>query len=181
MEDVFGGLAGGPGDGSPPVDVASLEAILDDAAVLGVELEPRFRVLAVTFEPTPERVPWPETRDRRIQVLCFPVSTILASFRREGDGEGELLSFTESQLVDVAGAVAGARAQGPLFGRPEPRPGSWGPRFSMEGRSTAPDGTRRTITLALRDGELALDLFARFDDLEVRGPTGETIDPGAHP
>jgi len=177
VEDVFGGLAGDPGDGSggAPVDIPALEDVLDGAALWGLELDPRFRVLAATLEPTAERYPWGETDDRRIQLLCFPVSTILGSFRRNRPMETELLSFTEAQLVDVVAAFDGAIVATPLFGQPEPRPGSWGPRFSLEGRSSAPDGTRRTLTLAIAHEDLTLHLFARFDDLQLKAPDGRDL------
>jgi hypothetical protein len=178
VEDVFGGLAGGPGDGAGGgrVELGALEAVLDGAALWGLELDPKFRVLAATFEPTPERYPWGATDDRRIQVLCFPVSTILGSFRRELPTETELLSFTEAQLVDVVAAFDGATVTAPLFAQPEPRPGSWGPRFSLEGRSSAPDGVTTTLTIALRHEDLVLQLFARFDEVRVQDPAGQPLE-----
>ncbi len=177
MDNVFGGLAGGPDEPreGPRIDPASLEPVLDGARLWGVELDTRFRVLAATFEPTLERWPWQHTDDRRVQVLCFPVSTILASLRRESDEQRAVLEFDAEQLLDVVGAFDGARVEGPLFGRPEPQPGSWGPQFSMQGRSTAPDGVRHTITVQLRHEELALDLFARFDELQATDATGEWL------
>lgn len=177
MEDVFGGLAGGPGDGSGggSVDLAALEAVLDGAALWGLELDPRFRVLAATFEPTAERYPWGETDDRRVQLLCFPVSTILGSFRRNLPLETELLSFTEAQLVDVVEAFGGAPVAAPLFAQPEPRPGLWGPRFSLEGRSSAPDGIRTTLTIAIAHEDLTLHLFARFDEVQLKAPDGTEL------
>ena len=183
MDDVFGGLAGAPGGdgGGAPVEPDRLEPVLESARLWGVELDTRYRVLACTFEPTAERYPWPSggngeaEGDRRIQVLGFPVSTILASLRRETEEERELLEFGEEQLVDVVAAFDGAPVSGPLFGLPEPRPGSWGPRFSLQGRSSAPDGTRRTLTIAVRHEELALDVFARFDELTLKDAAGEDL------
>jgi hypothetical protein len=172
--DVFGGISGGPDD-SAGQDVATLEAVLDGAALWGMELDPRYRVLAATFEPVAANHAWGETSDRRLQVLCHPVSTILASLRRDHDGGRELLAFTEEQLVDVVAAFDGAPVSTPLFGQPEPRPGTWGPRFSVEGRSTAPDGTSRTLTVSLRHEELSLDVFARFDDIDLKGPDGTEL------
>jgi hypothetical protein len=174
VEDVFGGLTGGPGGGG--VQPSALEPVLDGAALWGLELDPRFRVLAATFEPTPARYPWPSTDDRRIQVLCFPVSTILGVMRRQLPTTTELLSFTEQQLVDIVAAFDGAPVAAPLFAQPEPRPGLWGPRFSLEGRSTAPDGTRTTLTLLLTHEDLELRLFARFDDVALRGPEGAALE-----
>ena len=174
MGDVFGDGAGVP-SGSGGFEPAALEAVLHGAALWGLELEPRFRVLAATFEPTADRYPWGETDDRRIQVLCFPVSTILASLRREVDGERQLLSFAEEQLVDVVAALEGAPIAAPLFDQPEPRAGAWGPEFSLEGRSTAPDGTSHTITFRGATAELRFDLFARFDEIEVKDPEGRDL------
>jgi hypothetical protein len=174
----------------PPVrTLAQLETVLDGAALLGLELDTRYRVLAVTLEPTRERYPWGSGSDsvvvvdRRVQLLLSPVSTILGSLRRRGvTGERErteVLTFTDEQLVDIAGALDGAPVLGPLFGRPEPRPGSWAPEWSLEGRSTAGDGITHTVTLSARSddggGELALDLFARFDEVLVRDARGSDL------
>ena len=173
MGDVFGGLAGTPNgdDGG----LAALGGVLDGAALWGMELDPKFRVLAVTFEPTAERYAWGDTEDRRVQVLCFPVSTILASLRRDAADTTEVLAFEEGQLVDVVAALGGPAVSAPVFGRPEPRPGSWGPRFSMEGRATAGDGVRHTLLVEARSEDLAFDVFARFDDVEVKDAAGSPL------
>ncbi|MTV26865.1 hypothetical protein FTX61_15790 [Nitriliruptoraceae bacterium ZYF776] len=161
-------------------DTAALESAFDGAAVLGLELDTRYRVLALTLEPTDGRAPWTAGRpDQRLQVLCSPVSTILASLRRRTDDHSQVLTFAEDQLVDVIGALEEPTVTGPLFGRPEPRPGSWAPEWSLEGRSNAPDGRSRTLTLQLRrerpDEALELDLFARFDEIQVRDPAGHDL------
>jgi hypothetical protein len=155
-----------------------LEDVLEGASLWGLELDPRYRVLAATFEPTPDSSPRPTedvdgTGDRRLQVLLFPVSTILASLRqRQDDGRIVIRRFRDDQLVEVVSAFEGAAPQRPLFDLPEPRPGEWAPEWSLEGRSTAPDGTGRTFTVHLRHQDLELDLFARFDDLELKDAAG---------
>jgi hypothetical protein len=169
--------------------IEELDQVLSGAGLLGLELDTRYRVLAATFELLPGRSPWVEgpDDDRRVQLLASPVSTVLASVRRVTDQRTEVLAFTEDQLVDVVTAFDGAAVDGPLFGSPEPRPGSWAPQWSLEGRSSAPDGTGRTLTVSTRaadgDGRLELDLFARFDELQVNGPDGSTLQtfrgPGA--
>jgi hypothetical protein len=148
------------------------ERLLRDAQLWGLELDPRYRVLAVTFDRQ-ARAEAPD--DTRVQVLCHPVSTLLVSLR---DGD-RLLTLTDSQLVEVSAAFGGTVPQPPLFGRPEPRPGTWAPVLSLEGRSGAPDGRVRTLTVRVRDGARALDVFARFDELELRDPSGEPIEAPA--
>ena len=108
-----------------------------------------------------------------MQLLLHPVSTILASLRsRAADGTTRLHTFEGEQLVDVVAALDGPTLRPPLFGRPEPRPGTWGPQLSLEGRSTAPDGSRETLTVEVRTDEFDFDLFARFDAVDVKGPDG---------
>src|SRR5690606_1205917 len=131
----------------PVRTLAELDAVLDGAALLGLELDTRYRVLAATLEPTAERYPWGSgvggvaVTDRRIQLLASPVSTILGSLRRHADAGGEaraeVLTFGEDQLVEVVAAFDGAPVASPIFDQPEPRPGSWAPEWSIEGRSTA--------------------------------------------
>jgi hypothetical protein len=179
--DVFGGLTGGPDDdpmgvpSGPPVDPGDLEAVLDGAALWGAELDTRYRVLALTLEPTADRYAWGETSDRRIQVLLFPVSTILASLRAVVDGKATLQTFDADQLVDVAGAFGGVEVASPIFGGGEPRPGEWGPQFSMQGRSSAPDGTNATASISVHTDDAMLDVFARFDEVNVKGPQGANL------
>ena len=160
--------------------IAQLDEALDGATLWGLELDPRYRVLAATLELVPGSHPWqlPDD-DPRIQLLCSPVSTILASFRRVEDGQAQLFVFPVEQLVDVAATFGGAPLLGTRFGHPEPRPGSWAPQWSLEGRSSAPDGTARTVTIAVRqpdgEGRMELDLFARFDDVQVNDAMGESL------
>lgn len=180
MTDVFGTIGGGGEDGSgaalSDAEVAALDGTLDGAAVLGAELEPTYRVLAITVEPAPEHYLWGVAADRRLQLLASPVSTMLVALRRVADdGTKELLTFAREQLLDVVVALDGPRIDGAVFGLPEPRPGEWAPRFSLEGRSSAPDGTSRTLRLELSGEELEFGLFARFDDLELRDTRGEPL------
>jgi hypothetical protein len=170
--------------------IAALEDAFLGASLLGIELDTRYRVLAVTLEPDASHDPWgsgdrgseDDEVDRRVQLLASPVSTVLGSLRRDPRGAApvEVYTFTDDQLVDVAAAFGGAVVDAPLFGRPEPRPGSWAPTWSLEGRSTAGDGVARTLTISVRTedvaGELALDLFARFDEVLVRDASGRDLE-----
>lgn len=163
---------------------AALDAIADvlaGARCWGIELEPRYRVLAITVEPEPLRAPGTAGE---FQLLCFPVSTFQAVLTRPaGHGDDErtaLLTFDLVQLTAVSERLGGPRisATEPIFGSPEPRPGSWGPRTSLEGRSSAADGTGATLTLDLHgDDRARLRLFARFDEVELRDAARTLILP----
>ncbi len=174
-------LGTGPSDEATawlsPAEVSALEQVVDGAELLGAELEPRYRVLAITVEPPPSNYPLqPRPGDLRLQVLVSPVSTMLVTLRRTGpDSSRELLTFADEQLLDVVAALQGARMSAPLFKQPEPRPGEWAPRFSLEGRSSAPDGTAQTLRLEVEQDDLWLGMFARFDQVEVRDASGRPL------
>lgn len=157
------------------VDPARLEPVLDGAALLGAELDTAFRVLALTFEPTPEQAPWGSDTpdgDRRVQVLCHPVSTLLVALRQRAEGGERLLELDVAHLVDVVAALDAPPVRGPFFGGPEPRVGEWAPRWSLEGRATVGDGVATTLRIEVAADDLDLGLFARFDHVEVRDHQG---------
>jgi len=151
-------------------DLDALADVVTGARCWGVELDPRYRVLGVTVEPDPLRTPGTAGEH---QLLCFPVSVLLVTVTRTVDGDGgartAIMTFDLEQLTAVSQRFAGAVIDLRPFGHPEPRPGSWGPRHSLEGRTSAADGTRSTLTLDLRtEDDARLRLFARFDDVELR-------------
>ena len=151
-------------------DLAALSEVVTGARCWGIELDPRYRVLAVTIEPDPLRTPGTAGEH---QLLCFPVSVLLVTVTRPVSEDGQdrtaLVTFDLEQLTAVSERFAGATIAPEPFGQPEPRPGTWGPQYSLEGRTSAADGTRATLTLELttEDGS-RLRLFARFDDIELR-------------
>ena len=145
----------------------AVERLVAGGRCWGLELEPTWRVLALTVEPPGGAAP--------VQVLCSPVSVLLAALTRVVDGRATLATFTAPQLPDVAARLGGARIGPRPFGAPEPRPGTWGPRLSLEGRSSAPDGTSSTLLLDLTEDDAQLRLFARFDVVEVRAADGGLI------
>jgi len=148
-----------------------IRALVAGGRCWGLELEPVWRVLAVTVEPAGGA-----GGADPVQVLCSPVSTILAVLTRTGDDERPILvTFGADRLPDVGARLGGALIGPEPFGAPEPRPGAWGPRLSLEGRSTAPDGTASTILLDLVEDEARLRLFARFDTVEVRTADGRLL------
>ena len=150
-----------------PADVATLVA---GGRCWGLELEPVWRVLAVTVEPAGGGDP--------VQLLCSPVSVLLASLTRHDGDRPAIVTFDAAQLPEVAARLGGAALGPEPFGGPEPRPGDWGPRLSLEGRTSAADGTGSTLTLDLADDAARLRLFARFDDAEVRAADGRLLAGG---
>lgn len=157
----------------------AVDACLDDARLWGLELNTRYRVLAATFEPRPERHPRPDREDARLQVLLYPVAEIAASLRRHTrDGDVHVETFEVDQLVDVVDSFGGARVGVPLLsatGRSlESSP--LGGELSMEGRSQAGDGDTHVLSVHLEaDGGRRLDLEATFDEVRVHDTDGQEI------
>jgi hypothetical protein len=151
-------------------DIDAVAEVVTGARCWGIELDPRYRVLAVTIEPDPLRTPGTAGEH---QLLCFPVSVLLVAVTRplveDGASRTALVTFDLDRLTSVSERFGGAVISERPFGLPEPRPASWGPRYSLEGRTSASDGTRSTLTLDLRtEDDARLRLFARFDDVELR-------------
>jgi hypothetical protein len=164
------GRSRGADRGTDVADLSALAAVVAGARCWGIELDARYRVLALTIEPDPLRTPGTAGMH---QLLCFPVSVLLAALTRpvieDGRERTALVTFDLEQLTAVSERLGGATIGPEPFGRPEPRPGAWGPRYSLEGRSSAADGTRTTLTIDLTSDDGArLRLFARCDDVELR-------------
>ncbi len=163
-----------------PASDALLEAVehlVDGASLLGAELDAKYRVLALTIEVAPGRHPDRRLDDRRLQVLVHPASTFVVSLRVH-DEQPRVEAFLAEQLADVVHALDGPTIDGPVFGAPEPAPGEWGPEPSLHGRSSALDGSLRTLRVEVVSGVRHFGLFATFDDLDVRRPDGTDVDLG---
>ncbi|MBW3662968.1 MAG: hypothetical protein KY469_07705 [Actinobacteria bacterium] len=156
-----------------------LDAVLEGARLWGVELDPAYRVAAVTVEVAPERHPTAgEGRgDDRLQLLLHPVADVHASLRRSTP-EGQVVeTFGVEQLAAIVDRFDGPVLSGPLFDLPEPGPGAWGPQFSLEGRSKALDGRAHAVTFHVDDGRgRVFDLRLTFDDVVVRDAAGDEIE-----
>lgn len=147
-----------------------LRDLVRASQVWGAELDIRFRVLAVTVEPAVEVHPDAAAGDRRLQLLFHPVSAVAASLVEHDQPAPVVRRFDEEQLPDVVAAFGGAvTTTDPLPGVPADLD-ALGPRLSMRGHASTGDGFRDHLHLRLVDDALSLDLWASFDEFEVRGP-----------
>lgn len=148
-----------------------LRELLLAGPVWGAEIDTRFRVLAVTVEPSAEAHPEGEAADRRLQVLFHPVGTIAASLVQAGeDAPTTVLQFTEDQLPDVVSALDGPVPTGEPLPDALPDLAAMADRLSMRGAARTGDGTAHNLHLALDADDLHLDLWASYDVVEVHTP-----------
>ena len=158
-------------------ELARIRPLVTSGPVLGVELDLRYRVLALTVEPVEGREQWADdaASDRRLQLLLHPVGDVAASLHDvSGDGV-RILVFEPDQLPDIVSVVGETVTSGEPFPDAAPDRSDWGPQPSMEGTSKAPDGRARHLSLDLTSADHRLRLVATFDDVEVRDPDGAQL------
>lgn len=152
--------------------------LLRSSPVLGAEIDIRFRVLAVTVEPTSDEHPTAQAGDRRLQVVVHPVGTIAAVLADHADPDTPtVLRFDETQLSDIVALFADEVSRVSPFPAAMPDVDELAQRLSMFGSAQTGDGTRHVLHLQLTQAhdDLQLDLWATFDDVEVRDAAGITV------
>lgn len=153
--------------------LARVGGLLRGAPLWGLELEPRYRVLAATVEPDPAAHPDGDVPDRRLQLVFYPVGSIRARLEHRPVGQRPVVEmFTVEQLPAVVEAFEGARAVGDPFDAPEP---DWPGPHSLEGVSNAPDGHTHRLLLTLERNDRRLGLLATFDEVTARRPDGSEV------
>lgn len=152
--------------------------LLSTSPVLGADVDIRFRVLAITIEPDVGEHPTPDVDDRRLQVVVHPVGTIAAALVDHADPDRPtVLQFDETNLSDVVSAFSDTVSTVPAFPATMVDVDELGDRLSMFGAAQTGDGDASVLHLHLDqpDGTLTLDLWATFDELELRTPDGQQV------
>lgn len=154
----------------------SLGVALNEATLLGVELDPERRLAAATLAvlTLPEAGPGPQ--DSRVQLLFSPVGRLAASLRRGAwnDPAAEVETFRLDQLLGKScrGSVYGWQ----FFDLHEEQLRRWGGRLSVDFRA-GDDGLSHSIFLfqEFHGPQRHLDLLIWFDRLEIRDPAGRPL------
>lgn len=159
-----------------------LRDLLVAGAVLGAEVDLQYRVLALTIEPPATAHPTPGMADARLQVLFHPVGTIAAALVRhdrdgtDGPGGRTVLTFEPDHLPDVVAAMDGPVPLGDPLPDALPDLNAMEDRLSLRGMAQVAEGHDTPLALALVADDLTLDLWATFDDVEVRAADGSVLD-----
>ena len=150
---------------------------LNEADLIGFEVDAERRVAAATFRALslPESGPGPE--DRRVQFVFHPVGRVAASLRngRWDDPSAEVVPFALDKLLSVVQSFGGL----PIYGWEyidvhEKELQKWGDRLSL-GWISGTDGITHPITVFQDPGDRILDLCVWFDELEIRDPVGNSV------
>jgi len=156
---------------------AGLNVALNEADLLGFEVDPERRIAGATFSvlTLPESGPVPE--DRRVQFVLRPVGRVAASLRngRWDDPEAPVVPFTLDELLPTIQSFGGLSLYGWEFiGVHAKELAKWGDRLSLNWTS-GDDGLSHSITVFQDPGDRILDLCVWFDELTVRDVQGTEI------
>jgi hypothetical protein len=158
--------------------VDGLNIALEEAVLLGLEVDPKRRIAAATFAvlTLPETGPAPE--DRRVQFLFAPVGRIAASLRkgRWDDPKAEVSQFKLEELLAVVQSFDGLPIYGWEFFDVVGANGfdGWADRCSID-LQLGEDGHTHTIDLFQAGPTRHLDITLWFDEFILRNPAGDEI------
>jgi hypothetical protein len=157
-----------------------LGVALNEADLLGFEVDAGRRIAAATFGVLSLPPEGPPAEDRRVQMLFRPIGRVAASLRNGlwNDEQAEVVQFLLSELLDVVRSFGGQPIYGwEFFDTHDKELSRWGDRLSLDWRSGS-DGLSRSIAVFQASGagpDRHLDLCVWFDDLEVRRPDGTVV------
>jgi hypothetical protein len=158
--------------------ILGLNIALEEAVLLGLEVDSKRRMAAATFAvlTLPETGPVPE--DRRVQFLFAPVGRIAASLRngRWDDPKAGVSQFKLEELLGVVQSFKGL----PIYGWEffdmtiANNFDRWVDRCSID-LQLGEDGHAHTIDLFQEGPNRHLDIRLWFDEFIIRNPTGGEI------
>ena len=156
-----------------------LDVALNEATLLGAEVDPEWRAAALTFSVLslpPDDGPPPD--DARVQFIVGPVGRLAASLRngRWDDAHAAVEEFALNRLLEVVMSFKGLPVYGWEFvDRPEAdKFATWSDRLSLDWRSE-PDGMSHTLDVFQEGYDRHLDLRIWFDELRVFTPEHDEI------
>ena len=147
---------------------------LNEATLLGLEVDPNRRIAAATFKVLTLPPEGPPPADTRVQLLVHPVGRVLGSLREKDSPDVEFASvpFAVSQVLDVVQSFGGLPVYGWEFIDLMTEDATESESLRWE---AGVDGLQHSISLFQSSGlrELAVKLW--FDELEICSPDGLKI------
>lgn len=155
-----------------------LNIALNEATLLGVEVNREKRSAGATFSVLTLPPEGPPPDDRRVLLLFQPVGRLAASLRLGdwNDPKAEVVPLEVDQLLET---VAGFKCS--VYGRNffdcDEDFEDWKDRLSLDIR-LGDDGLSHSITLFQEGHDRHLDIRIWFDSLTLRAPSGEGFEMG---
>ena len=150
-------------------EVAGLGVALNEATLLGVEVDPTRRLAELTLSVLSLPVEGPATHDPRVQILLSPVGRVCAVRFVDGDVQ----TFTMDQLLWVVRDFGGCPIYGWQF---FDTPYTELTHVSLDVTFPGPGGFGHSLAVFQEGGVKGrLDLRIWFDALTVRTPAGDPV------
>jgi hypothetical protein len=153
---------------------------LNEATLLGAEIDRNRRVAAITVAVLSLPEVGAPPKDRRFQLLLFPVGAVVTSLRegRWNDRGAPPTPFALEELLGVVQSFGGSPIYGwDFFDMPAERRAHWADRISLQA-DLGDDGRSHHIEL-FQEGwgprPRHLDVVIWFDELVVRTPSGTPV------
>jgi hypothetical protein len=131
-----------------------LGVALNEADLLGVEVDSKRRIAAATFRVLTIPAEEPSPDDCRVQFLFHPVGRVTASLRNGfwNDDHAEVVPFSLGELLTVVQSFGGQPIYGwEFFDVHDKELAKWGERLSLDWRSGT-DGLSRSISVFQESG-----------------------------
>jgi len=157
-----------------------LGVALNEAHLLGFEVDPVRRIAAATFRILTLPASGPPPEDSRVQILFRPVGRVAASLRNGfwNDESAEVVPFSLGELLGVVQSFGVQPIYGwEFFDLHDKELSQWGNRLSLDWRCGS-DGLSRSIAVFQSSGAgptRHLDLCVWFDELEFRHSDGSVV------
>jgi hypothetical protein len=154
-----------------PERVELLNVALNEATLLGAEVETELHAAAITLSMLSLPVDGPPPEDPRVQLLLRPVGRVCASLRhgRWDDANAPVEPFRIDELLAVLGRVGGHAVYGwEFFDVPEEKDfARWKDRLSLDWEAPGDSGRSHTLVLFQEADKAHLDLCFWFDHLVI--------------
>lgn len=156
-----------------------IDMALNEATLVGVEVDPLTRVAGLTFSVLSLPASGPPPSDTRVQILLGTVGRVAASLRAGtwDDSSAGALAFQLSELLQVVESFGGGAIYGEEFlDVHDAQIQSWTGRVSLDLTFGKRDGLTHSISLFQEEGSSRyLDLIIWFDQLTIFDPQGREI------
>lgn len=156
---------------------SGLSVALNEATLLGLELNTDERRVGATFDVLALPEHGPKAEDRRVLFVFWPIGHMAVSFVADSsdDADSEILPVEPSRVMAVVQSLGGQPIYGWEFFDQDRDFATWEDRLSLDYRA-GDDGLSESITLFQEGHDQFLILRIWFDELQIQNPDGTVAD-----
>ena len=159
-------------------EIEGLGVALNEASLLGAEVDPGRRLAAITLSVLTLPAEGPPPPDARLQILLDGVTRVAASLRLGSWNEetAPVQPFSLHELLAVVESFGGRAIYGwEFFDRGEEQFESWFGKYSLDERFSDEPPSHSISLFQEGDGDRHLDLCIWFQEIRFQLPDGQSI------